>query len=312
MTFSLTILGSSSALPTKDRFPTAQVLNVHERFFMIDCGEGAQIQLRRLNTAIKMSRIDSIFISHLHGDHVFGIFGLISTLDLLKREDDLNVYGPPQLGDVLADHLKYFGENMRYKLVFHPVNTYVNQTVYEDKTMTVETIPLKHRVPTCGYLFREKMPAQNIYKDAIARYGLDVENIMRIKAGEDYITPTGEIIPNRELTYYPYAPRSYAFCSDTIYCEQITEIIQGVDLLYHEATFLDEMRDMAYQTGHSTSTQAAEIAKRADAGRLLIGHFSSRYDDSMFVNFEREARQIFPNTCIAEEGKTYEVNIKRN
>ncbi|MDR2564013.1 MAG: ribonuclease Z [Prevotellaceae bacterium] len=307
MTFSLTVSGSSSALPTKDRFPTAHVLNVHERLFLVDCGEGTQIQLRRLNETIKLSRLDNVFISHLHGDHVFGLFGLMSTLDLLGRKNDLNIYGPPLLGNVLDDHLKYFGENMAYKVIFHAVDPNDNQKIYEDKNVTVETIPLKHRIPTCGYLFRERMPPLNINKEAIGQYGLSTEDIVRIKDGEDYITPTGEIVPCRALTYYPYMPRSYAFCSDTTYSEQVAELIQGVDLLYHEATFLDEMRETAKQTGHSTAKQAAEIAKKADVGRLLIGHFSSRYDDSFLVNFEREARSIFPNTEIAEEGKTYQV-----
>ena len=312
MTFSLTVSGSSSALPTKDRFPTAHVLNVHERLFLVDCGEGTQMQLRRFNETIKLSRLDNVFISHLHGDHVFGLFGLMSTLDLLGRKNDLNIYGPPLLGKVLDDHLKYFGQNMSYKIAFHAVDTCSDQRVYEDKTLSVETIPLKHRVPTCGYLFREQMPPLNIRKEAIERYGLGAEEIVRIKGGENYIAPSGEIVPNVDLTYYPYMPRSYAFCSDTMYSEQVAEAVQGVDLLYHEATFLDDMRETARLTGHSTAKQAAEIAKQADVGRLLIGHFSSRYDDSFLANFEREARNIFLDTDIAEEGKIYDVPTKRN
>ena len=311
MTFSLTVSGCSSALPTKDRFPTAHVLNVHERLFLVDCGEGTQIQLRRLNDKIKLSRLDNIFISHLHGDHVFGLFGLISTLDLLGRKTDLNIYGPALLGKVLDDHLKYFGENMGYKIIFNPVNPDINQKIYEDKTLTVETIPLKHRIPTCGYLFREKMPPLNIIKEAIETYNLCPEDITRIKAGENHTTVSGEVIPYRAITYYPYMPRSYAFCSDTIYSEQVANLVEGVDLLYHETTFMDDMRETARQTGHSTAKQAAEIAKKADVGRLLIGHFSSRYDDAFLIHFLREARAVFQNTDIAEEGKTYSISIKR-
>jgi ribonuclease Z len=304
MTFSLTVLGSSSALPTEDRFPTAHVLNVHERFFMIDCGEGAQMQLKRFGK-VKYSKFKDVFISHLHGDHIFGLFGLISSLDLMGRTEDLNIYAHSDLEEILDNHLQYFGTNMSYRVVFHPVDTYVNEIVYEDPYMTVETIPLKHRVPTCGYLFREKMPQRNIYKEIITKYNIPVASIIRIKNGENFTTPSGEEIPNEQLTYLPYVPRSYAFCSDTMYSEKVAEIVKGVDLLYHEATFLNDMQDMAHQTAHSTTVEAGEIALKAGVKRLLIGHFSSRYDNRMLLQFQKEVQYVFPNADIVQEGMEY-------
>jgi ribonuclease Z len=306
MTFSLTVLGSSSALPTGDRFPTAHVLNVRERFFMIDCGEGAQMQLKRFGN-IKYSQLKNIFISHLHGDHIFGLFGFISTLDLMGRTEDLNIYAHNDLKEILDNHLRYFGTNMSYRVVFHSINPYVNEIVYEDSYMTIETIPLKHRVPTCGYLFREKMPQQNIYKELIAKYDIPVADIVRIKNGENFTTASGKEIPNEELTYLPYMPRSYAFCSDTMYSEKVAELVKGVDLLYHEATFLNDMQDMAHQTAHSTTVEAGEIALKAGVKRLLIGHFSSRYDNRMLMQFQKEVQYIFPNSDIVQEGMTYKI-----
>jgi ribonuclease Z len=308
MTFSLTVLGSSSALPTKNRFPTAHVLNVHERFFLIDCGEGTQIQLRRVGN-VRMSRLNHIFISHLHGDHIFGLFGLISTFNLLGRTADLHVYAYGQLEHILVDHLKYFGDDMHYKVIVHPINTRKNEIVYEDHCMTVETIPLKHRIPTCGYLFREKMPQRNVYKHCIEKYSLSLADIAQVKYGNDIILSSGEIIANEELGYIPYLSRSYAFCSDTVYNPNIVNIIKGVDLLYHEATFLDEMSDMAKQTMHTTARQAAEIARQAEVKQLVIGHFSSRYKN--VEPFLDEARITFGNTELAEEGKVFDIPLVR-
>ena len=309
MTFSVTILGSSSALPTKNRFPTAHVLNIHERFFLIDCGEGAQIQLRRIGR-VRLARLNHIFISHLHGDHVFGLYGLISTFNLLGRTSDLHIYAYGQLEQILADHLKYFGDDMRYKIVVHPVDTRKNEIIYEDHCMTVETIPLKHRIPTCGYLFKEKMPQRNIHRDTIEKYSLSLADIAQIKYGNDLILPSGEIISNDDITYIPYEPRSYAFCSDTVYNEKIIDIIKGIDLLYHEATFLDDMRDLAKQTMHTTALQAAEIAKKAEVKQLLIGHFSSRYGDTNA--FLKEASSVFSNTRLAIEGRMFEISLVKD
>jgi ribonuclease Z len=307
MTFSLTVLGSSSALPTENRFPTAHVLNVHERFFLIDCGEGTQIQLKRFGN-VKYSKLNDIFISHLHGDHIFGLFGLISSLDLMGRTADLNIYAHNDLKGILDGHLKYFGEHMSYKIVFHPVDTYLNKIVYEDCSMTVETIPLKHRIPACGYLFREKMPQRNIHKELITKYSISIDDIIRIKNGDNFITDSGEEIPNGELTYLPYTPKSYAFCSDTMYSEKVAEYVKGVDLLYHEATFLHDMQLMAHQTSHSTTVEAAEIARKAGVKRLLIGHFSSRYDSNMLSQFQKEVQYVFPDSDIVQEGMTYDLN----
>jgi ribonuclease Z len=308
MTFSLTVLGSSSALPTENRFPTAHVLNVHERFFLIDCGEGTQIQLKRFGN-IKYSKLNTIFISHIHGDHIFGLFGLISSLALMERTDDLHIYAHKDLKEILDNHLKYFGENMSYNIVFHPVNASSNEIIYEDYCLTVETIPLKHRIPTCGYLFREKIPQRNIHKEFITKYNIPVEDIIRIKNGENFITSCGEEIPNEKLTYLPYQPRSYAFCSDTMYFEEIIDIVRGIDLLYHEATFLNDMRFMAHQTYHSTTMEAGTIALKANVKRLLIGHFSSRDDDNMLLQFQKEVQYVFPDSDIVQEGKTYELKI---
>jgi ribonuclease Z len=306
MTFSLTVLGSSSALPTKSRFPTAHVLNVHGRFFLIDCGEGTQIQLKRYGN-VKYSKLDNIFISHLHGDHVFGIFGLLSSFALTGRTADLHIYGCRELAGVLSAHVKYFGENMNYKAVHHSIDPDANAVIYDDQYMTVETVPLKHRIPTCGFLFREKTPQLNIRKEVIEQYGLSVSEITRIKNGCDFQTPSGKTVPNSELAYLPYSPRAYAYCSDTMFHRKVAEIVAGVDLLYHEATFLNDMKTSARQTGHSTAKEAAEIALLAKAKRLLLGHFSSRYDDNMLHLFAKEAREIFPDSDIVREGTTYEI-----
>jgi ribonuclease Z len=273
---------------------------------MIDCGEGAQMQLKRFGN-IKYSKLKDIFISHIHGDHVFGLFGFISSLDLMGRTEDLNIYAHNDLKEILDNHLRYFGANMSYRVVFHPVNPYINEVVYEDSNMTVATIPLKHRVPACGYLFREKMPQRNIYKEFITKYDIPVADIVRIKNGENFTTASGEEIPNEKLTYLPHKPRSYAFCSDTMYSETVAEIVKGVDLLYHEATFLNDMQDMAHQTAHSTTVEAGEIALKAGVKRLLIGHFSSRYDNRMLLQFQREVQYVFPNSDIVCEGMTYEI-----
>jgi ribonuclease Z len=228
----------------------------------------------------------------------------------MGRSDDLHLYAHNDLKAILDNHLKYFGENMAYNIVFHPVDTCSNEIIYEDDCMTVETIPLKHRIPACGYLFREKTPQRNIHKELVTKYNIPVADIIRIKDGESFITASGEEIPNDELTYLPYQPRSYAFCSDTMYYEKIIDIIQGVDLLYHEATFLNDMQNMARQTAHSTTVEAATIALKANVKRLLIGHFSSRYDDNMLIQFQKEAQYVFPNSETVQEGKTYELEIE--
>lgn len=307
MTFELTILGSSSAVPTSKRNLTAHVLNVHERFFLIDCGEGTQIQIRK--NKIRFGKIDHIFISHLHGDHIFGLFGLISTFNLLNRDKDLHIYAHPELEKFLNRHIEYFEKSLSFKILYHHLNPKKNELIYEDDKVTVETIPLKHRVPTCGFKFTEKPHLYNLKKNVVQTYQVPISKIQSIKEGADFINEEGEVIPNHKLTLPPYKSRSYAYCTDTAYTEKIIPIIQDVDLLFHEATFSKNLKDQAKQTMHSTSEQAAEIAKKAEIKKLILGHFSARYKDvSPIIN---EAKEIFPNTYAAEDGEKYSIELQR-
>jgi len=303
MIFSVTILGNASAMPTKKHFPTAQILNVHERLYLIDCGEGAQIQLRQ--AGLSFLKIDAAFISHLHGDHLFGLFCLLSTMSMLGRRGEFPIYAPESLLQVLNDHLKYFDTEMQYTPVVHPIDTTRPALIYENKAMTVHSIPLHHRTPTAGFLFRERRPQLNIHKDVIAKYGLSFQEIIQLKQGEDVHRNNEPTISVAETTYLPYQPRSYAFCSDTAFSEEVIAAVRGVDLLYHEATFQNDRRDLAVDTMHSTAADAATVAKSAAVKQLLIGHFSSRYTDEN--GFLEEARAIFPNTEIAEELKVFSV-----
>jgi len=307
MTFELTVLGSSSALPTSVKFPTAQVLNVHERFFLIDCGEGTQIQLRKAK--IKFGRINHIFISHLHGDHVFGLFGLISTFNLLGRKTVLHLYGHSDLQKIIDFYLLQFAPNNLFPIEIHPVVKRKWQLVFEDNALEIFAFPLKHRVPTFGYLFKEKTGSPNIRKDCIEKYNLTVKQIQDIKKGNDLVLNSGETVQNENLTERPFKPRTYAYCSDTAVYEKIVPWIKDASLLYHEATFLNQDRKLAKETTHSTALQAATIASRAGAEKLLIGHFSSRYKNCEIL--KDEARQVFPNTFIAEELQTYQVPLVR-
>lgn len=303
MTFEVTILGSSSALPTSQRFPAAHVLNVHERLFLIDCGEGTQIQLRRYR--LKLSRLHHIFISHLHGDHTLGLVGLISTLNLLGRKQPLTIHAHQELQPILEQNIKFFINELQFKLIFQALDKKKNKTIYEDENITVEAVQLKHRIPSRGFIFREKPKLPNIKKHLIERYSIPLADIVKIKHGADYTTSTGMTIPNSELTYIASKPRSYAYCSDTKYFEKLADLVKNVDLLYHEATFCNDNEKMARATGHSTATQAATIAREAGAKQLIIGHFSSRYKDAdVLVN---EARQIFTETYAAEDGHTFSV-----
>lgn len=304
MPFELTILGSSSALPTSERYPTAQVLNILGRFFLIDCGEGTQIQLRRQK--IGFGKIKHIFISHLHGDHYFGLIGLISTLNLLGLKTDIHIYSPSELKDLIQPQLNFIKGEMTVNLIFHPLNFKKRQKIYSDKRVEVFSFPVKHSISTCGFLFKEIQKQANIKKQAINKYNIPIAKIKDIKGGGDFITGEGETIQNDKLTTPPPKPRSYAFCTDTAYYEPIIEIIKGVDLLYHESTFPEEMKDFAKKTFHSTATDAAKIAKLASVKKLIIGHFSARYNDATI--FENEARTVFGNTVAAQEGKTYKVN----
>lgn len=301
MSMILTILGSSSALPTSTRNLTAHVLNVDERFFLIDCGEGTQLQLRKYKA--KLGRLNHIFISHLHGDHVFGLPGLISTFNLLGRTQALHIYAHPDLKKILSQFLQYFIVKAEFEIIYHSLNPIAFEQIYEDSKITVSSFPLKHRVSTCGFLFKEKERLRNIRKDVIDYYQIPVRDIVQIKRGEDYITSEGLLIPNEKLTIQSHPPKSYAYCSDTAYLEDIIPYITDTDLLYHESTYAEEDTVRAKETLHSTSIDAATIAQKANAKKLVIGHFSARYKDE--TQLVEQARRIFPNTFPAEEGKDY-------
>jgi len=304
VSFGVTILGSSSALPTSDRFPTAHLLNANERFFLIDCGEGTQMQLRKFRK--RLGKIHHIFISHLHGDHTFGLFGLISTFNLLGREEPLHIYGPDLLEEMLLDHFKFFPGEIGYNLAFHRIQCRRSALIYEDRNIEVLSLPLIHRVPTCGFLFREKARQRNILKEKITEYNIPLKQITDIKNGADLVLKNGKVILNSELTLPASRPRSYAYCSDTRPQPAILPLIKGVDILYHEATFLHDDAKLAHNTFHTTSRQAAEIAKKAEAHMLLIGHFSSRYKH--LSEFESEAKEVFPNTVAVNDGDVFEVD----
>lgn len=295
--FELHILGCGSALPTTRHFPTSQVVNLRDKLFMIDCGEGAQLQFRK--SRLKFSRLGHIFISHLHGDHCFGLLGLISTLNLLGRTAELHIHSPKGLEELLAPMLEFFNRQMTYKVLFHEFETKEATVIYEDRSMTVTTIPLRHRMPCCGFLFAEKQRPSHILREMIDFYQVPVYELNRIKNGADYVTPEGETISNALLTRPAASPRSYAYCSDTIYMPSIVEQIKGVDLLFHEATFADEDAPRAKETFHTTAAQAADIARQAGVKKLLIGHFSARYEDENVLL--QEASAIFPDTQLAKE-----------
>lgn len=308
MIFELTVLGSSSALPTSKKFPTAHVLNIHERFFLIDCGEGTQIQLRKAK--LKFGRINHIFISHMHGDHVFGLFGVLSTFNLLGRKTVLHIYAHPDIKEMIDFYRKHFAEEISFKIELHPITKQIFDKIYEDRIVEVHAFPLKHRVPAYGFLFREKKRPLNIRKEAIDQFGFSVKQIRAVKAGEDILLNNGTILRNNELTEPAYHTRSFAYCCDTAYYEKIAEYIKGVDLLFHEATFLNHDEELAKITGHSTTKQAATLAKKAGVKELLIGHFSNRYktEDDFLV----EARDIFQATHIACELQTYSIPLTRS
>ncbi|HSH50342.1 MAG TPA: ribonuclease Z [Bacteroidales bacterium] len=307
MTFELTILGSSSAVPTSKRNLTAHVLNAHERFFLIDCGEGTQLQIRR--NKIRFGKINHIFISHLHGDHIFGLFGLISTFSLLNRQTDLHIYAHSELEKILNQHIEYFERTLPFKIVYHHLQPKKNEIIYEDKKITVETIPLKHRIPTCGFLFKEKPHLRNLKKNVVQQYEIPISKIQNIKEGAGLELAGGKIISNYELTLPPYKQRSYAYCTDTAYWEKIISIIENVDLLFHEATFTEQLRSQAKKTFHSTAKQAATIAQKANARKLIIGHFSARYKD--VTPLVDEARKVFNMAFPAEDGEKYVIELER-
>ncbi len=301
MTFEITILGSSSATPIYQRHPTAQVLNIHERFFLVDCGEGTLIQMNRYR--IKFHRINQIFISHLHGDHYLGLMGLLSTMHLQGRTVPLHIYAPFELQEIVDIQLKYSQTSLRYELVFHPVNSSSSKKIYEDEDVEVHTIILNHRIPCTGFLFSEKQKLRKLIKEKLYEYNIPVTAYHDLKMGKDYTTPEGKIISNNELTDDPRIPRSYAFCSDTLYNEHIIPQIRKIDLLYHEATFMNDKLERAAETFHTTAAQAAAIAVKAEVKRLIIGHFSARYKN--LYPLLDEAKAVFENTTLAIEGDRF-------
>lgn len=295
--FEVHILGCGSALPTTRHFPTSQVVNIREKLFMIDCGEGAQMQLRR--SRLKFSRLSHIFISHLHGDHCFGLIGLISTFALLGRTATLHIYAHPELERLMRPWLDFFCHGIDFDVEFHAIDTQKAEVIYEDRSVTVSTIPLKHRVPCCGFLFAEKRTPDHIIREMVDFYQVPVYELNRIKNGGDYITPEGELIPHNRLTTPSEPPCRYAYCSDTTYLPENIPLLQGVDLLFHEATFGNDNEARARETYHTTARQAATLARETQAKQLLIGHFSARYEDESILL--KEAKEIFPHTLLAKE-----------
>ena len=307
MNFTLNVLGTASALPTTERYPSAHVLDVRGRLFMIDCGEGVQMQLRRAK--VSFLKIEHICLSHIHGDHVFGIFGLLSTMGMLGRSSTLNIYAPKSFRPVLDFFMEHFGEGVKYEINLVVLDMTEPQVVYENRTVELLAFPLNHRVDTFGFIIREKMPAYNVQKDAIKRYGLTLAEIGALKRGEDVVREDC-VIPHSEAAYIPFVPRSYAYCSDTAPFPELTQWIKGVSLLYHEATFPAEMAEMAEKTFHSTTLQAARTALDAGVGRLLVGHYSSRFPSVDF--YLDEMRGIFREVALAHDGDVVEIPYIRN
>ncbi|NPA42814.1 MAG: ribonuclease Z [Chlorobi bacterium] len=296
----LRILGCHSATPKPDEYPTSQALAVKNRWLIIDSGEGMQMQLRRYG--VKFGRIKHIFISHLHGDHVYGLFGFLSTLRLLNRQTEMYLFGPPELKPLLDTVFKHTQVELTFPLHFRPVEGDGFRRISDEKDFEVYAFPLKHRIETHGFLVKEKPAPRKLNMDAIRLYPeIGIWAYHNLKAGKDFVTEDGRVIPNEELTLPPPRPRSYAYCSDTAYDPSIVPYIRGADVLYHEATFAEADRDLAALTLHSTARQAAEIAREAGVGKLIIGHFSSRYKDPQLLL--REAQEVFPDTELAYEGK---------
>ncbi len=303
MTFELTILGSSSATPIFQRHPTAQVLNIRERFFLIDCGEGTLWQLNRYK--IRYHRISHVFISHLHGDHYLGLMGLLSTMHLQGRTSELHLFGQEDLMDIIEMQLRLSNTRLKYNLIFHPVKHYISSTILSDDDVSVRTVIMNHRIPCTGFIFKEKPRPRKLIISKIQHYNIPFAAFAGIKNGEDYEDDYGKIIRNDELTIAPESPRSYAFCSDTLYDENLASDVREVDLLYFESTFMHDMLERAKTTYHSTSLQAGMLAREAGVKKLLIGHFSARYKN--LGPLLAEARSVFPETELAIEGQRFAV-----
>lgn len=298
----LTILGCYAATPRTITNPTSQVLEIRNHMFLIDCGEGTQVQLRK--NKLKFSKINHIFISHLHGDHVYGLVGLISTFMLLNRKTDLHVYAPKGIKEIVLLQLRYSNSFTGYNLYFHELTSKESEVVYEDEKVLVKTIPLKHRIYTNGFLFEEKIGDRKLNIDEVHKYNIETCYFQKIKNGKDITLDDGTVVPNSEITFDPIQPKSYAFCSDTMYDETIIPIIANCDVLYHETTFLESEAEKAKSTMHSTSKEAATIAQKATVKQLLLGHYSTRY--ATINLFQQEAETIFPNVLLADDGRVFE------
>lgn len=301
--FKIHILGCGSALPTKRHNPSSQVIDVRGKLFMVDCGEGTQAQIRR--SRLSFTKLYAVFISHLHGDHVLGLIGMISTFGLQGRTAPLHVYAPATYSQLLQMELDMFCSTLDYEIIFHPVDTTKQQIIYEDRSLTVETIPLHHRMPCSGFIFREKPGQRHIKPDMLNFYNIPQSQINNLRAGMDWTSPSGEIIPNNILTTPPDPVRAYAYCSDTRYMPSLKEQLHDVTTLYHEATYCEDMKDKAVKYLHSTAREAAMTARDANVNQLIIGHFSQRYLDE--TPLKEEAQAIFPNTVLANENHTYDV-----
>lgn len=305
MRFDLRILGSNSAAPTISRNPSAQLLNIQERLLLIDCGEGTQMQL--LKYQIKFTRINNIFISHLHGDHYFGLVGLISTFHLLGRKRKLNIYAFAELEPIIQSQLMVAGTELQYPLEFHYLKPETHEQIFENEVLTVESFPLDHRVPTCGFIFKEKKRDRKICKDFLSQEMIPVPAFQSIKSGNDYTNSKGKTYKNKDITIPAPKPRSFAYCSDTKYNERIIPIIRNVDMLYHETTFLKDKAKVALEKFHSTTIDAANIANKSNAKKLLIGHYSSRYKklDEML----EEVKSVYENSFLTRDGDVFSVEL---
>lgn len=299
--YQLLIIGSNSATPTSQRYPSAQVLCLGNTNLLIDCGEGTQMQLRRFKVAFH--KINHIFISHLHGDHYLGLMGLLSSFHLYGRTKELHIYSPPLLKEIIDLHCKAANMNMIYPVIYHDLKLEEPELLLDNKQFSVTAFPLEHRIPTYGFLFREKPRLRNIKKDFLLIESPSYADILKIKNGKDYYRPDGKYYANETITTKPVPPLSYAYCSDTRYTEAFLPVINGVEWLYHEATFLKSETAMAMEKFHSTALQAAQLAVKANARNLIIGHYSTRYDDTQL--FLQEAATIFANTHLAEDGKLF-------
>jgi ribonuclease Z len=304
-TFEVTILGSGSALPTLKKRPTSQLVQYSNKYLLIDCGEGTQVQLRKAK--VSYIKISHIFISHLHGDHYFGLVGLISSMHLLGRVADLYLYASAELKEIINLQLRASNTQLRFNLVFTELASKETELIYENKDLEVHTIPLKHKILTNGFLIKETPRPRKIKAEKLKFYEVPHYKIDGIKFGEDFVTPEGETVPNEKFTFPSEKARSYAFCSDTAYREKIIPIIKGATMLYHETTFLERDSALAKKTFHSTAKQAGSIAKQSEVGKLLIGHFSARYTENDNTQFIAEVKQEFQNVEIAEELQTFEV-----